>query len=79
MGRLLHGQEHTEIDLAPQPPEGRHHIRPAHQEADAGAGDIEALGQAEELHAHVHGAGGVEEAVAHRAVKDDVAVSVVVD
>src|SRR5699024_7021594 len=39
----------------------------------------EALGQAEELDAHVHGAGGVEQAAALRAVKDDVAVGVVVD
>ena len=50
-----------------------------HKEADAGTGDVEAFGKAEELHAHIHGTGRVEEAVAHGPVKDDVAVGVVVD
>ena len=78
-GRLLDGQEHPEVDLPPQPAESRHHVGPPHQEADPRPGDVEALGQAEELHPHVHGAGGVEQAVALGPVKDDVAVGVVVD
>ena len=57
-GSLLDRQEHAEINLAPQPPEGSHHVGAAHQETDPGAGDVKALGQAEELHAHIHGAGG---------------------
>ena len=78
-GRFLHRQEHAEIDLTAQLFKGGYHVPPAHKKADAGTGDVEAFGQAEELHAHIHGTRRIEEAVAHGPVKDNVAVGVVVD
>ena len=78
-GGFLHRQEHAEIDLTAQLFKGGYHVPPAHKEADAGTGDVEAFGKTEELHAHIHGTRRVEEAVAHGPVKDDVAVGIVVD
>lgn len=78
-GGFLHRQEHAEIDLAAQLFKGGYHVPPAHKKADAGTGDVEAFGQAEELHAHIHGTRRIEEAVAHGPVKDNVAVGVIMD
>ena len=78
-GRVLDGQEHAVVELAAQLVGGSHHVRPAHEEADAGARDVERLGEAEELDAHLVGTGVVEEAVALDPVEDDVAVGVVVN
>ena len=78
-GGLLDGNEHPEINLGAQLFAGGHHIGAAHQKADAGAGDVEALAQREELHRTALCAGNVEDAVALSAVKDDVAVGVVMD
>ena len=50
-GGFLHRQEHAEIDLAAQLFKGGYHVPPAHKKADACTGDVEAFGQAEELHA----------------------------
>ena len=78
-GRLLDRDEHAEINLGAQFLAGSHDVGAAHQEADPRTGHIEALAEREELHRAVPGAGDVEDAVAFGAVKDDVAVSVVVD
>lgn len=40
---LLQGQEHAEINLAAQLPEGSNYIRPSNEEADTGSRDVEAF------------------------------------
>ena len=51
----------------------------ADREADTPAGHVEGLGEAEELHAHVLGARGGQEARSHVAVVGEFGVGVVVD
>ena len=77
--RLLQGQEHTEVDLTAQLAESCHHVAAANQKADSAAGHVEALGQAEKLHADIHRAGRVKEAVPLHAVENNVAVCVVMN
>ena len=76
-GGFLHRQEHAKVDLGAQLFAGGDHIRTAHQKADARASHVEALAQGEELHRALLGSRRIENAAAVGAVKDDVAVSVV--
>ena len=76
-GGFLHRQEHAKVDLGAQLFAGGNHIRAAHQKADARAGHVEALAQGEELHRALLGSRRIENAAAVGAVKDDIAVGVV--
>ena len=76
-GCLLHRQKHAEIDLGPQFFAGGDNIRPADQKTDPRAGHVEGFGEREKLNRNLFGPRCVEDAAALGAVKDDIAVSVI--